>query len=401
MLYKYVIIMLSLFALAVSAQAVSNFYYTGYWTVDSGIRLYNICCVGVVQLPDNSIRVYAQSQGNIFAYLSNDGLNFSQEYQQVIRGGAANSSNKPAVVIMANGTYRIYYTVSNGTNSRRIYTATSETGFLFSNATPISDYGDPSFNNATGFASVPSAGVFPNDTIGLYYVYTSSHNPVQPCGSLYMFATSEDGVHFSNKGCVKFSYGKSYNFVDPSWAVLPNSSIILVSATQSPIFNPPGTASGLYVSYSTDNTLLNFTEPKLIITPPAASLSNSIDLLQDPDIVHLADGTYKLYYNIYPAARGSNYATPSDYVYIASASWIPIPHAASSTYSTSSTTVSTTASSTSATTVHMNTTASTTIQVHMKSGTHSDTYAIIIGAAAAIIIIAIAVYLYYLSRRNV
>ncbi len=398
MLYKYLLFLIPLFLLVSVAQTLPNVYYTGYWTVDPGIRLYDICCAGSVQLPNNVIRLYTPGPTGMVSYISSGGLNFSMDSGIRIKGNATISPEDPTVILMQNGTYRIYYTIANTSNknttTQRIYTAASKDGFKFSNITPISDPNNLSFNNATGFASVPAARLFANGTIGLYYLYTSATQPISLCKSLYMFATSSDGTHFANRGCIGFSSGKSYNFIDPAWSILPNGSIMFISTTQSPLFNPEDLALGLYVSYSTDKTLLNFTTPRLIIAPPAANVINAVDLLQDPDLIYLVNGTYRIYYNVYTTTSGSNYAKPANPVYIDSASWIPTPNVFHN--STTTVTTASTFSTTIITTMLESTVPSTTIsQQPQQNGVD---FVLII--AAAITIIVLAVLFYFLSKMT-
>jgi len=406
MLYKYLIAVVALAALAFAVHAASNVYYRGIWITDPNIRLYNLCCAGTVQLPGNNIRLYAQRSGtdlysgNISSYISPDGLNFSYEPYTIIKGNSTVYPQDPTAVLTQNGIYRIYYIwptdISKTPHNQVIYTAVSDDGHIFKNITQISDLGNSSFNNASGYVSKPAAGIFPNNTIGIYYMYTSSSQPAEPCGSLFKLATSLNGVHFTNDGCVNFVSGKSYNFIDPTWTMLPNGSVIMVSASPSPIFDTGGYALGLYVSYSTDNTYLNFTTPKLIIQPTKASTLNSIDLLQNPDLLRLANGTYRLYYDVFPAAKGSNYFTPSNYVYIDSASWIPLQEIGSNSTSTSSTS-SSTLRSTASTSTQSSTTATTTIAQQQRQW-YENGYVIII--ATIVVIAALVAVFYYLSKRR-
>ena len=407
MFKNYLLLMLSILAMIITVHAAGNIYYGGIWTTDPNIRLYDLCCAGTVQLPGNDIRLYAQLSGNqlyygnISSYLSGDGLNFSYEPYTIIKGNSTFYPQDPTVILTQNGIYRIYYIwptdIDKTPNDQVIYTAVSDNGHMFTNLTKISELGNSSFNNVTGYVSKPAAGIFPNGTIGLYYMYTSSSEPASPCGSLFRLATSLDGVHFTNDGCVNFTQGKSYNFIDPTWGMLPNGSVIMVSASPSPIFDTGGYTLGLYVSYSVDNTYLNFTNPKLIIEPPKASTLNSIDLLQNPDLLRLSNGTYRLYYDIFPAAKGSNYYTPSNTIYIVSSSWIPLQKIGSnstSTRSTSSTTVSTSRSTSS-----QNSTAVTTTVEQQKPWYENPEVEYSAILAVGIVVALIAIF-YYLSRRG-
>jgi hypothetical protein len=400
-LCKYVLFLLPFFAFAIAAQSFPNVYYSGYWTVDPGIRLYNICCPGSVQLPNNDIRLYTPGYYGIVSYISSDGLNFAMDSGIRINNSTNYPVSEPAVIPLRNGSYRIYYIVSNSLDknevTQQIYTAVSKDGFKFYGMRQITDPTNQSFNNATGFVSTPSVREFANGMVGIYYVYTASAQPSTQCKSLFRFAISSDGINFTDKGCVSFASGKSYNFIDPAWVPLPNGSIMLISATQSPLYNPADLALGLYVSYSTDRTWLNFTTPKLIIAPPAGNTTYTIDLLQDPDVIYLANGTYRMYYDVYPTLRNSNYASPSGPIYIESASWLPTPNVFQNTTSmTTATSTFSTVSSTISTTILTTSIAITT--VNQTPQTNSNTNLVLI-VVAIITVVALALTFYYLSKR--
>lgn len=401
MWYRYLLFLFPLLILVVAAQSTPSIYYTGYWTADPGIRLYKICCIGSIELPGNYIRVYAPESGDILSYISPTGLNFSMDSGIRIKGGVNFTPEDPKV-IFTHGLYRIYFTVpntsSNGNPVQRVYTATSTEsfGFMFSNITPISDPYNSSFNNATAFVSNPSVSEFPNGTIGIYYTYTSKTEPIPPCRSLFMFATSSDGINFTNKGCVSFTPGRSsYNFIDPTWSVLPNGGVMLISATQSPLYTPPDIALGLYVSYSTDRSWLNFTTPKLIISPPGPNKTTEIDLLQDPQVNYLTNGSYRMYYNVYPTLENSNYKTNSSPIYIDSAIWVPTPNVSYNSTSIADTTTSTVLS-TSTTTIPKNNSTSSTTTIQNQEATKAD---LSILAIAIVVIAALAILFYLLGRR--
>lgn len=410
MAYKYLLLLIPISLLIVSVHGASSVYYTGYWTADQGIRLYNICCSGAAQIPSNYvlgnyIRVYTPLRGNIASYISKNGLSFYYESNSVIGNNSANITGRPSIIPLENGGYRIYYSVQDGRYSR-IYTAVSDSGVLFTGVTPVLDPNDSSFNNVNGFASDPAAQVFPNGTIGLYYVYTSSTSPTKPCDSLFGFATSNDGIDFTDHGCVNFALNRSYTLTEPTWTVLQNGSVMLISATPAPFYITLGMTSGLYVSYSEDNTFQNFTAPKLILVPPPASTSNSIDLLKNPDLLYLANGTYRVYYDVYPAAKGSFYNTPSNAIYIVSASWIPTPNIAPNSTSTVKATTLSTMSTVSVVTTSLSpnstvepTTVSQGSGNGQQGGSLSNLDYIIAGIVVGLVVIALAVALHYKRKR--
>src|SRR5271170_836747 len=159
MRYKYLLILLPLLALTAVAQSTGT-YYTGFWVQDPGIRLYNICCAGSVQLPGNSIRIYAPGSDGIQSYISQSGLsNISLDSNYRIRATTNFTPANPKVILTKSGTYRMYFTISgvlkNGDPTERIYTATSPDSLRFFNTTLIAEQANSTFNNATGYVSNP------------------------------------------------------------------------------------------------------------------------------------------------------------------------------------------------------------------------------------------------------
>lgn len=280
-----------------------------------------------VLLPDGRFRIYFCQQSSpaslnssyiIRSAISSDGLNFAQEpgirvNATGIPGDPKFSVCDPSVVRLKDNSYRIFYVGMNSSNLMpvpgakgmwRIYTALSADGLTFTNDRPAIDPTNSMWMSKTQdkFATQPSAGVLPDGRIAIYYQGTGHPSWCQTSFCiLYEEAETNDGVTFVWTGFLAYIptypvYGnpQSLPLSERSWVDLPNGKIMLVLySAQAGGTYPPG----FYVSYSTGG--LNF-EPPVEVLPAPFPINQTgcpcAPPLSDPDLVPLADGSFRLYY---------------------------------------------------------------------------------------------------------
>lgn len=306
--------------------------YSGSWTVDPGSRMTGSSLNGVpsaIQLQNGSIRLYYCTSGSngvsdIVSATSKNGLSFTPDAGTRISDGSTTVCN-PSIIMLTNGSYRIYYSTFLANNDQQLYTAISKDGLTFTNPTALTDLNDSSWNNASGFSSEPEVHYAANGTFVMYYnsrVACPVPPGAPPLPSQWQ-AVSSDGVHFTPTGCLMFprSFDYSVSFSDYDWAMLPNGTSMYIGDYVKPPDGqgmlPPNAKNssyyGFYVAYSTNSSLLNYSTPKLIINASWPSVWFS-----DQDVLQLSNGTYKMYYNAHLDQNGNQG------IAIDSATWVPI-----------------------------------------------------------------------------
>ena len=329
--------------------------------------------------------------------LSHNGLNFTPALGNIFQNNICNGkfvSGNPTVFRLVNGTYRIYVDAQSpsagGQQSQQICTATSTDGLHFTDPTVITAPSDPLFNNNTGFTSVPTARLLPNGTILMYYIYNGALFPAPGCQTHYKAATSTDGTHFTLLGCVSFLSGYK-NFVDPTFAMLPDNTIMFMAGTFAQQFSPQGTQLGIYRAYSI-GSLVNFSALQLVIKAPTPINPNWTSGVTDPEVISLSNGTYRIYYD------GATDNGKAMAVY--SASWTPIIMQGQVSNVTATIPVNTS-------TIPVNYTSTITPNNYNASNTNpvvapksGFNYELLLGIVVVISVVIVGIYIYYRRKQK-
>lgn len=197
----------------------------------------------------------------------------------VIEGNPSDKALDPSVVVLPDGTFRLYYYASDRipagqTAAHEIRTAVSEDGITFTDE-----------GVAFLWPGLVDPDVWWNGTIWQMYVYSIAEGDT-------VVATSNDGVNFTYQGPLGIGkVGTSTPFM------LDDGSFRMFVFEQ--------TGDGNIISFRSNDGYTWAKEAGVRLQKPGT------DMVADPSIVRLSDGTWKLFYKVSPSvqAQGQNQGT--------------------------------------------------------------------------------------------
>lgn len=249
------------------------------WTKESGIRVDGVSSATIVI--DDMYVMYYTAGGGIWAAKSYDGLTF-EKVGVVVEDGEPGSQQEmvtnPAIVELSDSSYRMIYegrqTLAER-QDRRLFSAFSADGFSWvkENGVRFQDYG----NGKPGelFTSVPDTIWLENGNLRMYYTK----------GTTSATALSQDnGVTWTKEG--NLDLGRIA--IDLDIIRLGDGSYKLFFTT----FDSEFGVGKQYVmsASSTDGTTFILDSGKRLEPSPEK------ELVTDPDIIQLPDGSYRMYY---------------------------------------------------------------------------------------------------------
>ena len=189
------------------------------WTKEPGIRVgigqyagWGVSSPEVVRLPDGTYRMYYtghQTQNvydnyRILSATSSDGINWTQELGIRINNDGQYDSRyayAPDIIVLPDGTYRMYYTGLVSGSWYRILSAVSSDGL--------------SWTKESGVRIPPAFNVTSGDTIilsdGTYRMYYSVHGGTSG-GAMIISAVSSDGLTWIKESGIRVDNGGIYDF---------------------------------------------------------------------------------------------------------------------------------------------------------------------------------------------
>ena len=220
---------------------------------------------------EGSVRLYVTAIGGIRVYSASDGLTFSEE------SGSFPSGSDPTIIVLDDGTYRMYYVDINDEGVQEIWTATSPDGLNWTRSSSGTGITNTFGGGAWG---VPDSVKLPDGRIRIYWVDMPSEDG-DDVFEVIKSAISTDGITFTEESGFRTENG----YVDSYILKAENGDWIGLFATTPEESRLP---QKIYVGTSTDG--LSWTiESDPIITE---SGGNALD----PTAVSLGDGSYRVYY---------------------------------------------------------------------------------------------------------
>jgi len=246
------------------------------FTPDKTILISHGSVPSAVLAPDGRILLYYVDASEIMkkipettavAVSTDVGTTFSQA-DMVIDGNPSDKALDPSVVIMPDGTYRLYYYASDKqpaaqTAAHEIRTAISEDGIAFTDE-----------GVAFLWPGLVDPDVWWNGTVWQMYVYSIAEGDT-------VIATSDDGVNFTYQGPLGIGkVGTSAPFM------LDDGSFRMF------VFEQAG--DGNIISFRSNDGYTWVKEAGVRLQKPAR------DMVADPSVIHLPDGSWKLFYKVSP-----------------------------------------------------------------------------------------------------
>lgn len=197
----------------------------------------------VVKLSDGRFRMYNMASGGISCSISSDGLNFTVEKSDCIASspysGAANGLTGAAIVKLANGTYRAYFSdmvkAGTGPDPHQVYSASSSDGLNWTADAGIRV--GPGAPSITRSAEHPAAAVHSDGSVTLFYFDNEARPGKDSQGKQNMamgqmglwYSTSTDGgLTFTTENKITFPASMARGFGnDPDVFLDGDGSMIL------------------------------------------------------------------------------------------------------------------------------------------------------------------------------
>jgi len=251
---------------------------TGDWTKETGIRVSNGVSPSTIILSNGTYRMYYTEGGEIVSATSTDGVVWEKETGVRISSGGIYDSVmavNPCVILLPDGRYRIYYDGYDGTY-RRILSATSTDGITFTKDEGVRiDTAADEIDN--GIASVPEVIKLADGTYRMYYVYDwYGANSIRT-------ATSTDSLTWTKEDPLNLEQ----NSVDPDVIILSDGTYRMFYT-----YTPEGESPRIVSAISSDG--INWTKESGIRVAPGGTYDSAV--VVDPDVVALANGSYRMYY---------------------------------------------------------------------------------------------------------
>jgi len=254
----------------------------------------------VVQIEDGKWRLYYAIQPEVpnnnhevYSATSTDGKTWTQE-----SGTRKTMATFPEVVKLADGRYRMYYQ-----NSAVIKSAISSDGLSFTDEAGTRVGTDNSEGLTLDNTAAPAVSLQADGTYVMLYRGSINEryasNTPNPSTNLYLWATSTDGLTFTQKGIAIDSRDETLNGqLDGADLVKMNDGKYYVFAT---------TYTGVY-QFSFDGT--TFGDPVLALAGEAKKQGNNFTGAPpgDPTLAEI-NGTWYMYYGATGTSSGIHYAT--------------------------------------------------------------------------------------------
>ena len=221
---------------------------------------------------DGSVRLYVTAIGGIKVYTANDGLTFSEE------SGSFPSGSDPTLIILDNGTYRMYYVDINDEGVQEVWIATSTDGLNWTRSSSGTGIKNTS---GTGAWGVPDSVKLPDGRIRIYWVDMPSEDGEEDVFEVIKSAISSDGITFTEESGFRTEDG----YVDSYILKAEDGNWIGLFATTPDESRLP---QKIYVGTSTDGLTWTIESDPIITESGGNAL--------DPTAVLLADGSYRVYY---------------------------------------------------------------------------------------------------------
>jgi len=219
---------------------------------------------------EGSVRLYVTAIGGMRVFSASDGLTFSEE------SGSFPSGSDPTLIILDNGTYRMYYVDMNDEGTQEVWTAASPDGLNWTK-----ESGTGITNTFGGGAwGVPDSVKLPDGRIRIYWVDMPSEDG-DDVFEVIKSAISTDGITFTEESGFRTENG----YVDSYILKAENGDWIGLFATTPEESRLP---QKIYVGTSTDGLTWTIESDPII--------SESGGNVLDPTAVSLGDGSYRVYY---------------------------------------------------------------------------------------------------------
>jgi len=189
-----------------SLQILSAFSFDGYNWIKEGLNInasatnINVTSPSVIKIDDNNCTMYyAAYNGTAWRILradsANGGVNWGNISVQLKPNITYDSSGlfSPEVILLSNGTYRMYYTGFDGT-THRILSAFSFNGFNWSRESGVRM--EPLYAHQTLGVDSPEVIYLAEDTYRLYYTGTEQDSGNDWVTSRILSALSYDGLDY-------------------------------------------------------------------------------------------------------------------------------------------------------------------------------------------------------------
>jgi len=247
------------------------------WTKESGVRIDDGVSSATLLIDDMYVMYYTGE--GIQIAKSSDGLMF-EKVGIAIHNGEPGSMEEmvsnSAIIELNNGSYRMIYEGRDGNYDRRLFSAFSDDGYTWSKEEGIrfQDYGDGKPDEL--FTSVPETIRLDNGDLRMYYTR----------GVSSAIAISHDeGITWEKEGNLDLDR----IVIDPDILRLDDGSYKLFFTT----FDDEFGVGAQYVmsASSTDGITFTIDSGKRL---ESVFVNN---LLLDPDIIRLPDGSYRMYFS--------------------------------------------------------------------------------------------------------
>ena len=261
----------------------------GPWVLQSGTLRSSTTSTSSLLLASGNVRTYFLG-GDIKYVESSDASSFATEGTTNLRAPAGLFLSNPTVIRLTNGTFLCVYelsTANSTTSDRTLYVTTSSDGVTFGTGTQLPNSSiDTALGGSTIFQSVPSLVQEPSGTVRLYYVangysvasMTSADNGASwTQDSSYRLTGSNDGTN-------------SVSYVDPEVKILPDGSRAMFFSYQAQTRTSAGPVGTATIRLATSSDGNSFT------MVPVDIVASSGQLILDPDVVQLANGSWVMLY---------------------------------------------------------------------------------------------------------
>jgi hypothetical protein len=254
----------------------------GDWTVEAGTRVPEGSAPATLRLRDGSFRMYLPG---LALRTSADGLAWAPP-QRIALAEAGESLRNPAVAVAANGSFVMLYegVKDESLSSRvtRIYRAVSDDGITFKK-TPGSGLNGAVLEPREGdldFLSAPDVVPLADGSLRLYF-NTADGARVETARS------TDDGATWVREGAVTIGgFAANRKAADPDVVGLPGDGFRLFFAAGVPGQPNPRILSAT----SQDGRSFTLDDGERLAAPDAGTHR------VDPDVVALADGSYRMYF---------------------------------------------------------------------------------------------------------
>ncbi|MBU1177783.1 VCBS repeat-containing protein [Patescibacteria group bacterium] len=251
------------------------------WQKEGETIMPNVTSTCTVRLDDGTYRMYYHPSGSGVGYAeSNDGLNFSDPISTGIEEEEGEMISNPTVVQLNNGSWLMVYEIDTGEGPdqiRNFYSAISADGKNFTKQGIAID-STVADNN---FAGVPNLVLLPDGSVRMYYVSGGDHTAA--------VRSYSGGVDWQRE-----NFQMAGHPVDPMvvWRddyIEPNEGRWVMYYAALPTFYDG--QRGIRKAVSEDGLVWETSDENLI------SPVSEIGLVLDPDVVELADGSYRMYFS--------------------------------------------------------------------------------------------------------